>query len=419
MGIWTASLKAKLPDLIKRGRLRVVLPDGDAFETGPDETPHLTVRVHEPRWMRRILTDPAMQLGEAWMAGGLTVEDGDIYDLLDLIWLNLSQRPTSTSWTLGGRILNGMRLALRRARQLNDARKARRNISRHYDIGNDLYRLFLDTDMQYSCAYFPEPDISLDEAQRLKREHIARKLCLQPGQSVLDIGCGWGGLALHMAQQAGVSVEGITLSEQQIAIARQRAATTGLSGTVDFRLVDYRKLAEPYDRVVSVGMLEHVGLPQFETYFEQVAKLLKQDGVALIHTIGRPHGPGITNPWIARHIFPGGYIPALSELMPAIEKAGLTVLDVEILRLHYAETLKAWRARFLAHADRAREMYDETFVRMWDFYLAASEVSFRYGEHVVFQIQLGHSQTAAPLTRDYLYAGGEVAAARPRLSRIG
>ena len=415
MGLWTASLKGKLPDLIKRGHIRVILPDGDIAEAGQGDTPQVTVRVHETRWLRRILTDPAMQFGEAYMAGGLTVEDGDIYDLLDLIWLNLAAQPKAAGWTLGGRILNGMRLALRRMRQLNDARKAKRNISRHYDIGNDLYRLFLDSDMQYSCAYFPHPDIGLDEAQRLKRDHIAHKLCLKPGQSVLDIGCGWGGLALHMATHEGVSVDGITLSQEQIAIARQRVQAAGLSNAVDFRLIDYRKLSQPYDRIVSVGMLEHVGLPQFETYFEQVAKLLKRDGVALIHTIGRPHGPGITNPWIARHIFPGGYIPALSELMPAIEKAGLTVLDVEILRLHYAETLKAWRDRFLAHADKAREMYDETFVRMWDFYLAASEVSFRYGEHVVFQIQLGHNQTAVPLTRDYLYADGTVAVERPRL----
>ncbi|WP_084396390.1 SAM-dependent methyltransferase [Henriciella aquimarina] len=402
MSIWSKSLEAKLPQLIRKGRLRVILPDGRSIEAGPDAVSRVTVRLHSQAWLRRVLVDPALQLGEAYMFGGLTVEEGDMYDFLDLIWKNLDDY-SAARWSFGERVMIAGRHMLRRMKQWNDDRKARSNIHHHYDIGNALYRLFLDEDMQYSCAYFPDPAISLDAAQQLKREHITRKLCLEEDQSVLDIGCGWGGLALHIASETGARVEGVTLAEEQLQLARERAASAGLQKQVDFRLEDYRHLNEPYDRVVSVGMLEHVGSPQFRTYFEQVARLMKKAGVALIHTIGRPHGPGDTNPWIAKRIFPGGYIPALSELMPEIERAGLTVTDIEILRLHYAETLKAWRERFMENAKRAEVMYDRNFVRMWEFYLACSEVSFRYGEHVVFQIQLAHNQQAVPLTRDYLY----------------
>ena len=418
MGLGSEHLRKELNNLIGTGHLEVIMPDGQRMEFGQiGDTPHVVVCIASRAWLRRIMVDPSFQLGEAYMFQGLTVERGSIFDFLDLIWMNLARQPgkpiTFSHW-----LRNSARTALRRLYQWNDNRKSRSNIAHHYDIGNELYRLFLDGDMQYSCAYFPDPDTPLDKAQKYKRKHIARKLCLEPGQRVLDIGCGWGGLALHMAREDGVKVDGVTLSEEQIATARERAANSPHDSDIDFRLTDYREVSETYDRVVSVGMLEHVGYPQFQTYFDRVAANLKDDGLALIHTIGRPHGPGANNPWIEKRIFPGGYIPALSELLPAIEKAGLTVLDVEILRLHYAETLKAWRERFMANAERAAEMHDETFVRMWEFYLACSEASFRHGEHVVFQIQLGHKQTAAPLTRDYLYTG-EKTARRGHLRRTG
>jgi cyclopropane-fatty-acyl-phospholipid synthase len=292
---------------------------------------------------------------------------------------------------------------VRRLRQISSTVRARRNVAHHYDLNGRLYSLFLDRDRQYSCAYFRTGNETLEEAQTAKKHHIAAKLKLdRPGLSVLDIGCGWGGMALTLARDYGARVTGITLSTEQLNEARARAEAEGLSDRVKFELLDYRAVRETYDRVVSVGMFEHVGVNHYRTFFNVLKRVLKPDGVALLHTIGRSDGPGTTNSWIAKYIFPGGYSPALSETMLPIEKSGLLVTDVEILRLHYAETLRHWRRRFAANRDAIGTLYDERFCRMFEFYLAGSELAFRYQEHVNFQIQITREQTAAPLTRDYI-----------------
>ncbi len=290
-------------------------------------------------------------------------------------------------------------------RQANNPSKSKRNVSHHYDLPGALYELFLDKDRQYSCAYFEKGSETLDEAQLAKMRHIARKLCLKPGMRVLDIGCGWGGLSLHIAKENGAKVLGITLSDEQERYARARAANTGAD--VSFRLLDYRLLNETFDRIVSVGMFEHVGLPNYLTFFKKVNACLKNDGIALLHTIGRLSGPGFTNPFIAKYIFPGGYVPALSEIVPAIEKSGLLITDVEVLRLHYAETLAAWRRNFERVRDKVAAMMSERFCRMWEYYLSGCEVGFRYHNLAVFQIQLAKQVDAAPLTRAYLYQRAE------------
>jgi cyclopropane-fatty-acyl-phospholipid synthase len=291
----------------------------------------------------------------------------------------------------------------RRLKQFNPRTRARRNVAHHYDLDGRLYSLFLDADQQYSCAYFESPDQSLDDAQLAKKRHLAAKLILQTDRSrVLDIGCGWGGLALYLAEYGSAQTTGITLSQEQFARARARAAEKGLEQVAEFRLQDYRDVSETFDRIVSVGMFEHVGVVHYDTFFRKCAQLLDKDGVMVLHTIGRPEGPGITNPWIAKYIFPGGYIPAVSEVVRAVERAGLLIADIEILRLHYAETLKAWRERFLAHREDVARLYDARFVRMWEFYLAASEMSFREQAMMVMQIQITKRQDVVPITRDYI-----------------
>jgi cyclopropane-fatty-acyl-phospholipid synthase len=281
--------------------------------------------------------------------------------------------------------------------QFNSRQRARHNVAHHYDLDGRLYSLFLDADRQYSCAYFESPDQSLDDAQLAKKRHLAAKLLISPGQRLLDIGCGWGGLALYLAEITGAQVTGITLSEAQLAIASARATERGLLDRTEFRLLDYRGATGRFDRIVSVGMFEHVGVGFYDAFFRQCATLLDDDGVMVLHSIGRSDGPDITNPWIAKYIFPGGYIPALSEVLRAIERSGLLITDIEILRLHYAETLKAWRERFLAE-----RIYDARFVRMWEFYLAASEIAFRKQAMMVFQMQLTKRQGVVPMTRDYV-----------------
>jgi cyclopropane-fatty-acyl-phospholipid synthase len=291
----------------------------------------------------------------------------------------------------------------RRIDQYNPAPRAQRNVAHHYDLNGRLYSLFLDRDRQYSCAYFPRGDETLEQAQVAKKRHIAAKLCLdRPGLHVLDIGCGWGGLALTLAREHGARVTGITLSAEQLAEARACAAAEGLADRVSFEMLDYRALTQRFDRIVSVGMFEHVGVVHFRAFFDTVARCLEPDGVALLHAIGRDDGPGSTNPWIAKYIFPGGYCPALSEVLPPIEASRLVTTDIEILRLHYAETLHHWRRRFAANRDTIGALYDERFCRMFEFYLAGSEIAFRREGQMVFQIQLAHRQTAVPLTRDYV-----------------
>ena len=295
-----------------------------------------------------------------------------------------------------------LRYLRRRLKQFNRRRRARRNVAHHYDLDGRLYSLFLDGDRQYSCAYFETPGQSLDDAQLAKRRHLAAKLLVAPGQGVLDVGCGWGGLALYLAENCGGRITGVTLSQEQLAVARGRAEEKALTGTVEFRLQDYRDVPERFDRIVSVGMFEHVGVGFYDAFFRKCSAALADDGVMLLHSICRPEGPNATNPWIAKYIFPGGYIPALSEVLPVVERGGLLVTDIEILRLHYAETLKAWRERFLAHREQAERLYDRRFVRMWEFYLAASEMAFREQAMMVFQMQLTKRQGVVPITRDYI-----------------
>ena len=352
----------------------------------------------------RLARKPELAVGECYMDGSLALEEGDIYDLMDLVGRNIGDRPHANTW------LWRTQLAMkRRIQQANDRHNARRNVARHYDLSYDLYRRFLDADMQYSCAYFPTPETTLEEAQVAKKAHLAAKLLLKPGARVLDIGCGWGGLGLSLAEAAPeAQVTGVTLSKEQLAVAQRRAVDRKLSERVDFQLRDYRDVAGPFDRIVSVGMFEHVGQPRFQEFFDHIARLLTDDGVMVLHSIGRKDGPNVTNPFINKYIFPGGYVPALSEVIPCIERAGLWVTDVEILRLHYAETLKEWRRRFLLQYDEIKALYDEQFCRMWDYYLASSEISFRWLGHMNFQIQITKSVHAVPITRDYI---GEAEAA--------
>ncbi|MDB5417367.1 MAG: cfa2 [Phenylobacterium sp.] len=389
------ALRAYLESVIREGALSVRLPGGQTIELGDGSGPPVVAAITSRRWLARIAANPSMAVGEAYMDGGLVFEQGSIHDLVDLIGRNAKYRPLKQAGALS-------RWWLDRRLQANARRASRRNVAHHYDLSVDLYRRFLDPDLQYSCAYFPHPGASLEEAQVAKKRHLAAKLILEPGQKVLDIGCGWGGLALSLARAAEVDVDGVTLSTEQLNLAKARAEAAGLAGRARFSLTDYRDVAGPYDRIVSVGMFEHVGRPNFQAYFDQVARLMTEDGVAVIHSIGRAEGPALTQPWVAKYIFPGGYIPALSEVLPCIERAGLIVADIEILRLHYAETLAGWRSRFAANRAEIAQLYDERFCRMWELYLSYSEMAFRYRGHFVFQLQLAKRLDAVPLTRDYM-----------------
>jgi cyclopropane-fatty-acyl-phospholipid synthase len=347
---------------------------------------------------RGVLLDPELKLGEGYMDGTLRVEQGTIADLLAIV-LGQTTDGMPPNWA---RLQWWLRFFYRRLQQLNVPTRARRNVAHHYDLDGRLYSLFLDADRQYSCAYFEHPEQSLDDAQLAKKRHLAAKLLPKASQRTLDIGCGWGGLALYLAEFCRTRVTGVTLSKEQWQRAGERAAERNLTRSVEFRMEDYRDLHEKFDRIVSVGMFEHVGLVFYDAFFHKCAELLADDGVMLLHSIGRSEGPNVTNPWIAKYIFPGGYIPALSEVLPSIERAGLLITDIEILRLHYAETLRAWRERFLAHREEAERIYDQRFVRMWEFYLAASEVAFREQAMMVMQVQLTKRQDVVPITRDYI-----------------
>lgn len=395
-GLARAALGRLLDRLIRVGSLSVILPSGEILRAGDAAAPDtVRIRLRDYRTMWRLATYPGLALGEAYMDGGVTLERGTLWDLLDLAGRNLSLRPPPRR----GRLAR----LWRRIEQANDRAAARRNVAHHYDLSLDLYRRFLDADMQYSCAYFERPGMSLDEAQAAKKRHLAAKLLLEPGQSVLDIGCGWGGLGLTLAETSGARVTGITLSDEQLVVARERAASRGLADRVEFRKQDYRDVEGTFDRIVSVGMFEHVGVPNYQAFFDAVARLLKDDGVAVLHAIGQNHVSVRNQPWIGKYIFPGGYTAALSEVLPAIERAGLWVTDIEVLRLHYAETLKAWRERFEANRAEIAALYDERFCRMWEFYLCLSEVAFRHRGCMVFQIQLTKRLDAVPLTRDYIH----------------
>jgi cyclopropane-fatty-acyl-phospholipid synthase len=370
---------------------------GSTYVFGDGCGPAVAVRFTTAAAQRAVLLDPELKLGEAYMDGTFIIERGSIADVLALL---LRQEPSAgPRWAWPTKLL---RYLLRRLQQFNPRGRARRNVAHHYDLDGRLYSLFLDGDQQYSCAYFESSDQSLDDAQLAKKRHLAAKMLVKPGTTVLDIGCGWGGLALYLAEIAGAQVTGITLSQEQFHRAKGRAVERGLARDTLFRLIDYRDMEGRFDRIVSVGMFEHVGVGFYDAFFAKCAELLADDGIALLHFIGRRSRPGITNPWIAKYIFPGGYIPALSEVLPPIERAKLIISDIEVLQLHYAETLKAWRERFLAHRDEVVRLYDQRFLRMWEFYLACSEMAFREGDMVVFQIQMTKNKGSLPATRDYI-----------------
>jgi cyclopropane-fatty-acyl-phospholipid synthase len=394
-------LQMLLKTFVRRGNFRLTTARGTTFTFGDGSGTPVAVRLLSPSAEWGLLLDPELKLGEAYMDGSFVVEQGSINDVLAICMGQPSELP---HWARPQFLL---RYLARRLAQFNPRQRARRNVAHHYDLDGRLYSLFLDADRQYSCAYFESPDQSLDDAQLAKKRHLAAKLLMEPGKShqdlrVLDIGCGWGGLGLFLAEVTGAKVTGVTLSQEQHAIANERAAENGLAERARFLMQDYRDVEGPFDRIVSVGMFEHVGVGHYDTFFRKCADLLADDGVMVLHSIGRSEGPNVTNPWIAKYIFPGGYIPSMSEVLPRIENSGLLVTDVEILRLHYAETLKAWRERFLAHREVVERIYDRRFVRMWEFYLAASEQSFREQNMMNFQIQLTKKQGMVPMTRDYI-----------------
>jgi cyclopropane-fatty-acyl-phospholipid synthase len=394
-------LKRLGDSLIKSGDLTITYPDGSRGRFGNGIGPAIHMRFHSRKAARDVAIDPYLKIGEAYMNGDIDFAEGDIYGFLELMFKNIREHPPApTPWL---KFLEHVRRVATAVRDWNTLRRSRFNVKSHYDLSGELYDLFLDSDRQYSCAYFPDPSVDLESAQIAKKRHIASKLIMdRENLSVLDIGSGWGGMALHLARRHNAAVTGITLSDEQHAASNQRAREDGFAGQVEFRLQDYRHLQNKFDRIVSVGMFEHVGRKHYNTYFEQCARLLERDGVMLLHTIGQSSPPTPTNPFIRKYIFPGGYIPSLSDIIAPIERSGLVITDIEVLRLHYAETLKAWRVRFLDHWEEAREIYDERFCRMWNFYLASSEIAFRWQDLVVFQIQLSHDPQAVPLTRDYM-----------------
>jgi cyclopropane-fatty-acyl-phospholipid synthase len=388
-----------LHSLVGDGRLTLVDAAGRAHEFGDAASDQqVVIRVHDRHLPMKLVLAPSLALGEAYMDGRITIERGTVREFLGVVTANLPALDAHPLQALRAKLA---RLGPSRAGR-NARKRARANVAHHYDLSGALYQLFLDTDRQYSCAYFRTGDETLEQAQAAKRRHLAAKLLLRPGDEILDIGSGWGGLALELASEADVRVHGITLSEEQLIAARARAGDSGLAERVRFDLLDYRDVQNRYDRVVSVGMFEHVGAADYDRFFASVARALKRDGVAVLHSIGRRSPPGGADPWISKYIFPGGYVPALSEVLAAVERSGLWAMDIEILRLHYAETLRHWHDRFQRRRHEVRGLYDERFCRMWEFYLAACEMMFRNGELMVFQIQLAHERDAVPLTRDYI-----------------
>jgi len=391
--------------IIKSGSLRVIDSRGRSHLLGDGSVPTSTIRLAD-RWLDyTIALNPALHVGEAYMDGRLTVEQGTLYDFLELAVRNMDRIEGNPWYSLMSRLA-------KRIGQYNPVSRARRNVAHHYDLSGQLYDLFLDKDRQYSCAYFVDPRDSIETAQENKKRHIASKLLIRPRLRVLDIGSGWGGLGLYLARETGADVTGVTLSVEQHKVSEERAAEAGVGDRLRFHLRDYREETGRYDRIVSVGMFEHVGPTHYREFFGKLKDLLADDGVALLHSIGRMEPPGGMNPWIRKYIFPGGYTPALSEVFAAVQDSGLWVTDLEILRLHYAETLRAWRERFEANRDKIRALYDDRFCRMWEFYLVGCELSFRYMNQMVFQMQITKQQAAVPLTRDYMF-DWERAAGRP------
>jgi cyclopropane-fatty-acyl-phospholipid synthase len=374
------------------GRLTLVDAAGNRHRICTREGPRVVLRVRDAATQRKLLRPGSLAPGEAYMDGGLILDSGSLADLVEIFARSdgsENRQIFAGLWALG--------------RHYNPIHKARRNIARHYDLSSELYACFLDRDRQYSCAYFENGDEDLETAQLKKKRHIAAKLDIRPGMRVLDIGSGWGGLALYLAQRFDCRVTGITLSEEQHRLSRRRARALGIDDRVKFELCDYRTLDGPFDRIVSVGMLEHVGPLHFRGFFRKLRALLRADGVALIHSIFRMHGPRPADPWLHKYIFPGGYLPALSQIMHAVERNELSLTDLENLRLHYAETLRHWHRRFEANRSRVRALYDERFCRMWELYLLGCEAVFRYRPVSVLQLQITREAANLPVTREYQY----------------
>jgi cyclopropane-fatty-acyl-phospholipid synthase len=417
-------LRLLLHRFVRRGHLRVIDHTGRVHEFGVGGSrPSSTIRLHDAALYRRLALYPTLHVGQAYVDGTLTIVDGQLSDFLNLLLIN----EQLASFTTAGELKRRFEELARLAAVINLPRRARRNVHHHYDHPVDFYRCFLDEDLQYSCAYFANRDFTLEEAQEAKKRHIAAKLDLRPGHRVLDIGCGFGGMALYLARNYGVQVTGITLSTEQHRIARERAARQGLTRLVEFKLEDYRRTRGPFDRIVSIGMFEHVGRPHYRRFFSRLGQLLTEDGVALLHTIGRQSPPTPINVWMRRNIFPGAYLPALSQLAPVIEKQDYWLADFENLRLHYASTLEEWNRRFQLNRERVREIdpahYDDRFCRKWEFYLQACEAAFRHSGLTVFQLQLTRKIDALPITRDYMFseerrlmAGEAGVPARPRMA---
>lgn len=384
--------------IFRTGQLTIIEPGGKACEYGDGSGDPVIVRIHDRSTIARLLVHSDLYLGEAYVNGTLTMQQGSIYDLLALATDNLAKHDPIA--TLKG--LRKLRILVRRLEEYNPVGRATRNVAHHYDLSGELYDLFLDRDRQYSCAYFDVPGLSLGEAQLAKKRHLAAKLDIRPGMRVLDIGSGWGGMGLYLAEVCGADVTGVTLSQEQHKLSNARAHQRGIEDRVRFELLDYRQLDDQFDRIISVGMFEHVGVGHYGEFFDQMQGLLKPDGVACLHSISRANGPSPTSAWIRKYIFPGGSMPALSEVLPHIERSGLYITDIEVLRMHYAETLRHWRQRFADHRDKAKEIFDERFCRMWEFYLAGSECSFRFDFLNNFQIQMVRDRNVLPLTRNYI-----------------
>jgi len=402
-------LAARIIDrFLTTGHLTLIDANGRAYDYARSPGPSVTVRLHDPSLHWKLAVYPSLYVGEAYTDGTLTIEKGTLRDFLRILLLS-EMKLGERSWV---RVLNRIKRWFYRREVVNRVGRARQNVKHHYDLSAELYRLFLDEDRQYSCAYYKSPDDTIDRAQLQKKQHIAAKLLLGPGQHVLDIGCGWGGLAIYLARTFGVRVTGLTLSEEQFEIAKRRVKAADLGNLVTIKLLDYRQETGTYDRIVSVGMFEHVGEPQFDEYFDHLDRLMKTDGVALVHTIGRSTQPYPINVWIRRYIFPGAYLPSLSQLVPIFEARGIWLNDFENLRLHYARTLKAWDENVQANRERIAAIYDDRFCRMWEFYLQSCEMGFRHSGLTVFQLLLSKRIDAVPLTRDYMYDAEE------RLGRI-
>jgi cyclopropane-fatty-acyl-phospholipid synthase len=384
---------------IRKGKLTVIDANGKPHVFSGEPGPEVTMRLTDPKLYRTLVFNSELAAGEAYMDGTLRFEDGStLRDFLTLFSIN---RLALGSYPIQ-KALRAIKMRFRKRQQSNVKGEAQRNVAHHYDLGNDFYKLFLDEHMLYSCAYFREPQETLEQAQRNKLRLLAAKLCLRPGMKVLDIGCGWGDLALYLAQLEDVEVLGVTLSKEQQALATQRAKDAGLDGRVRFELRDYRDVDGTFDRIVSVGMFEHVGVHHYDEFFKKVNALMPDDGLAVLHSIGHMSPPGMASAWLRKYIFPGAYSPALSEVFEVVERNSLWVTDLEFLRIHYATTLKHWGERFEKNRDKVIEMYDERFARMWEFYLISAEMMFRTGSQLVFHMQLSRSRDAAPIVRDYI-----------------